>query len=594
MSAVFERQSTNVIQSTSFQRTLEERVLPIMTTHRAADDLWSGANPGQLPWKVLDELLLDPPKNWLPGAAIQLSLNGTKPAWTRGGWSFVPINLLNTGESGSAQAYPEQGISYPSNVTITTQALRAKLECQQVPEVANVSTWLTTADNLPSSYYEEVSMPDSKNDYMLSSTIFNDSPSNTSTFSTSSMIRCCSNTTNNDTNTAVIGYWSPVEVKSFPYENRQWPLPFVTKWIVGKPRGGDGDEDALVFDEIPSMQAARCLPIIEAADARVTVDKDTGTVQSFEITGSVHPAQDAWSEAFVQRNLTGGDSTKRFNESYQGPVNMTTSYGVLFMGSMFKAANDKVTLWEYIHDNAFVMRDMGSGMNMDLMTYSMYNLANRDPSALLDYKTLVTHAGRTFETFFQHFVSNGLSLEAGGLAYQKINDDSMKEIGSPITWNGTALPQHQYASQHTNRTAEGHISNRIQVLHMNAIATYLTVAIVVWLIGTTVVITFLQRKYTSTLVRDIQLIADVLVLVAGSDNLLELLKERGSGVKRAEDISTMLGWFKDRDGEVRWGIEVVGGRDAVEWVEAPKVGNQSSEKRSLRKALLPWRKRQST
>lgn len=166
----------------------------------------------------------------------------------------------------------------------------------------------------------------------------------------------------------------------------------------------------------------------------------------------------------------------------------------------------------------------------------------------------------------------------------------MDELGSPITWNGTALPQRKYASQNTNRTTEGLISSRIQVLHMNAVATYLTVAMIVWLIGTTVVISFLHRKYTSTLVRDFQLIADVLVLVASSDNLLELLRERGFGIKKARDINTMLGWFKGRDGEVRWGIEVVGGRNAVEWVEAPKVGSLVVQKRAFRKAWLPRRR----
>ncbi|XP_014553958.1 hypothetical protein COCVIDRAFT_40092 [Bipolaris victoriae FI3] len=592
MSAVFERQSTNVIHPTIFQRTLEDRMLPITTTHRAADDLWSGTNPGRLPWKVLNELLLDPPKNWLPGATIQLSLNGTKPTWTHDGWSFIPIDMSKASGLAPVQPNPKQGISYPSNVTITTQALRAKLECQRIPEIANISTWLNTTDNLPSSYQEEVDIPGSKDGYVLPPTIFNDGPSNTSTFATGSMIRCCSNTTTNDTDTAVIGYWSPVEVKRFPYEDRQWPVPFVTKWIVGKPRGGG--EDALVFDEVPAMQAARCLPTIEAADARVTVDKDTGTVHSFEILNSVRPAQEAWSEVFVQRNFTGSSSNQHLNETYKGPVNMTTSYGVLFMGSMFKAANDKITLWEYIQDNAFVMRDMESGMNMDLMSYSMYNLVNRDPSALLDYDTLVTYAGRTFETFFQHFVTNGLSLETGGLAYQKIGDNSMQELGAPITWNGTALPQREYANQNTNRTAEGEVSSRIQILHMNSVATYLSVAIVIWLIGTTIVITWLQRKYTSTLIRDIQLIADVLVLVAGSDSLLELLQDRGYGVKKSADVKTMLGWFRDRDGEVRWGIEVVGGRAPVEWVEAPKVRNDSPEKGVSRRPLLPWRRKQTT
>lgn len=397
MSAIFERQSTNLVHPIKLQRALEERTLPIITTHRAANDIWSGAKPDLLPWKVLNELLLNPPENWLPGAAIQLSLNGTKPAWTHDGWSFIPIDLSHADASASAQ--PNKSMLYPRNVTITTSGLRAKLECNEIPEVKDESAWLTTADSLSSSYYEEVNVEGSKDDYILPSTIFNHGPSNTSIFATSSMIRCCSNTTNNETSTAVIGYWSPVEVQSFPFADHQWPLPFVTKWIVGKPQGGDEEKDALVFKEAPALQAARCMPVIEAANAKVTVDEDTGTVHSFEITDAIRATPEAWSEVFVQRNFSDHDSTQRFNESYKGLVNMTTSYGVLFMGSIFKAASDKVTLWEYLHDNAFVLRDMDNGMNMDLMTYSMYNLANRDPKALLDYKTLVAHAEKNLRNF---------------------------------------------------------------------------------------------------------------------------------------------------------------------------------------------------
>jgi hypothetical protein len=82
--------------------------------------------------------------------------------------------------------------------------------------------------------------------------------------------------------------------------------------------------------------------------------------------------------------------------------------------------------------------------------------------------------------------------------------------------------------------------------------------------------------------RDVQLIADVLVPVAGSDNLLGLIHARGVALKKADDVKTMLGWFKDRDGEV-------GGRDPVEWVDAPKTGWHV--KHSSNRMWLPWRRR---
>jgi len=51
--------------------------------------------------------------------------------------------------------------------------------------------------------------------------------------------------------------------------------------------------------------------------------------------------------------------------------------------------------------------------------------------------------------------------------------------------------------------------------------------------------------------------ADVLVLVAGSEQLLQLIKQKGVDELMAEDaIHTRLGWFRDDDGSVRWRIDI--------------------------------------
>lgn len=243
------------------------------------------------------------------------------------------------------------------------------------------------------------------------------------------------------------------------------------------------------------------------------------------------------------------------------------------MDAMFKASDPEVDSkrprhWEPALDNAFVIRDREHGLNMDLMTYSMYALAAKDTQALLNYTTLTRHANRTFQTFFQYFVANGMSLSKGGLVYQSIDDRSLEGLGRPVDVNGIALPARQYPVPDTNHTTEAWVSNRIQILHMNPIATYLTLAILVWLIGTTAVVTCLQRRYMSGMVRDVRLIADVLVLLAGSNNFLSLMHEKGISLEQDKNVRTMLGWFKDRDGQTRWGIEVVGGTNAVEWVDA--------------------------
>ncbi|KAG9191876.1 hypothetical protein G6011_10610 [Alternaria panax] len=552
-------------------RPLDLSIDPVKTS----ESRLSRPHPARPPFEVLDNLLLDPPRRWLPGAAIQLSLNGTKPSWTQDGWSFVPLDLASILQTNAKTSMP-----YSKNVTVTTSALRARLECEEVPEFTNISTWLTQSNDIQSlgGSYELKGL---KNYYSFNHTMFDDSPLNTSAFATSALLQCCSNETNGESETAVIGYWSPVDVENFPNTDSQWPITFVTNWIVGRPLafiGQDQDDgQMLLFKDVPDLQAARCMRIVETADAKVVVDEGAGTVHSYEIIGSVEPAQSAWSEVFVRHALTYGNSTQRYDETYDGPLNVTTSYGVLFMGSMFKAADPNIgptgtSYAESLHDNAFVMRDHEIGMNMDLMTYGMYSLTNKDPQALLDYATLIRHADQTFQTFFQHFISHGLSLDKGGLGYQRIGDNSTAILGAPVIWNGRALPQREYEESTSNRTVEALVSRRIQVLHMNPIATYLSVAIIIWLVGTTAVVSCLQRKYTSSMIRDVQLIANVLVLVAGSDRLFRLVEERGVELKKANDVKTMLGWFKDRNGEERWGIEVVGGSDAVEWVDAPKTG----------------------
>ncbi|KAI4711764.1 hypothetical protein J4E89_003206 [Alternaria sp. Ai002NY15] len=244
-----------------------------------------------------------------------------------------------------------------------------------------------------------------------------------------------------------------LNVEEFPNADSQWPVPFVTKWIVGKPVTVPGRDEnqgpMLLFKDVPDLQAARCMPIVETSDAKVVVDVETGMVQSYEIISPVGPAKSAWSEVFVRHAPTHGNATQQYDKKYRGPLNVTTSYGVLFMGSMFKAADPNLgpegTLFmESLRDNAFIMRDAETGMNMDLMTYSMYSLANKDPQALLDYATLVTHANHTFQTFFQHFISNGLSLEQGGWGYQKIGDNSTHALGEPVTLDGRVLPRRKF------------------------------------------------------------------------------------------------------------------------------------------------------
>ncbi|OCK75788.1 hypothetical protein K432DRAFT_162557 [Lepidopterella palustris CBS 459.81] len=71
-----------------------------------------------------------------------------------------------------------------------------------------------------------------------------------------------------------------------------------------------------------------------------------------------------------------------------------------------------------------------------------------------------------------------------------------------------------------------------------------------------------------------------MALIAGSENLLQLVRERGrEGSRKGDQVLTRLGWFEDGKGEVRWSFEVVewdweqnrdGERGRVTWLNWPR------------------------
>ncbi|OAL03368.1 hypothetical protein IQ06DRAFT_324071 [Phaeosphaeriaceae sp. SRC1lsM3a] len=599
MSALFERESRSVSRDVSVPRNLELRQVPLIMQANLTSDI----NPAI---QVLDNLYLDAPKNWLYGAGIQQAYNVTELPWTAEGWSFLPVDLSsisnNTNASPSLNTADKSSPGSSSNITINTPAIRARLECNVVEEIANVTSWIepklldNDGDIYPDEQWALINTTKQINSYTVREQIFEGTASETTMLSRGKTAVCCSNGTRTDPQRAVMGYWSPNYPRhpksskdGFPWQSLSWPMQITTKWLVGTAFNmsrGTSKSQYLYFTDVPRFQAARCKPIIETAEAKVTLDRNSGNVIFHEIKDGAKPADTAWTDVFVEHESEKAGRNSTTSDS----ANITTSFGVLFLDSLFGTA-DRVEGGdtELIGENAFAFRDKTNGISMDLMTYSMYLLAEKDPEALLNYATLSTYADRTFQTFFQHFVNSGLSPSKGGFAYQPIGDNSMQTIGQPVI-NDTVVEGSKYPVLSTSRTVTASVSERIRVLHMNVTATYLSAAILIWLILTTLIVLCLQRRYTRFMNRDVQLIADMLLLIAGSDNFLELIADKGVELKRNKDIKTMLGWFKDREGQTRWGIEVVGGRNAVSWVDAPKQGFHVDNKSSGRTAkLLAWR-----
>ncbi|KAF1960511.1 hypothetical protein CC80DRAFT_532175 [Byssothecium circinans] len=583
MSALFDRRAVDITGQVRLNRTFESRQVPLKTTIAIQFDIQEAEDPtrGQTE-KVMDQLYQDSSRNWLYAATVQLSLNGSQLAWTQGEWNFVPVDLSGAQGAGARSNAEENkkntrgsAIISSRNVTLHTSAMRAWLRCEPVDQTANQSSWL---EELPAADLSEGYSPnatDLVDGYQLKRVLFENTTYSTTVLSQRQRVSCCANGSASEPRRAAIGYWSPPAGYPFPYDDQQWPFPFVSKWIVGNPKRFASISNSvatLYYEKPPAIQAASCKPVIDVAEATVLVNQDTGFIYSYNLSTAPQPMKSAWSEVFQRHDLS--DSNEHYHRLHMGHLNFTTSFGILFLGGLLGAAEQDADIGSFedvgkgVLNNAFRFRDQVRGLNMDLMSYSMYELAGQDPEALLNYTTLTTHANRTFQTFFQHFVNNKLSKTEGGWAYQKINE-KLEGLGRPVDINGTAMPNRTYAVLDTNNTVAASVSNRVQVLYVSPLATYLSVGITIWLIGTTAVITCIQRKYTSSLLRNVELIADVLVLVAGSDRFLELVQEKGIALKRNSDVLTKLGWFKGRDGQVRWGIEVVGGREAIEWVDPP-------------------------
>ncbi|KAJ4333904.1 hypothetical protein N0V87_007274 [Didymella glomerata] len=371
-----------------------------------------------------------------------------------------------------------------------------------------------------------------------------------------------------------LGYWT---------ENRDsinvTTRDFTAKWVRGKAGfrevGDFAQNPRMVFREPPAIQVLNCVPVFETADAEVTVEPSTGAVQEFDILGDPAPDAVAWSDNFQLRRSN--ESTYQFHNSTETRRfyhNITTSYGTLFMKSLLRAAcleninyNDKLYSQlqrsDYLFDKIFNMRDNSTGLNVDFMSYAALAQVDHDPAALLDPETLIRETQKIFSMFFQHYVSGAVSLQKGGWVYQPIGSDL--KLTEPIPNEALHQPLSKFEDfplRNTERMVTATLYTQTEVLQMNVVAFWVSVGIMIWLIVTILIFAAMQRRYLGGMQRNIECVADVLVIVAGSERLLQVIQEKGVD-KIVEDdvILTRLGWFRDPDGTMRWRIELVEERE---------------------------------
>lgn len=248
------------------------------------------------------------------------------------------------------------------------------------------------------------------------------------------------------------------------------------------------------------------------------------------------------------------------------------SYGWLYIQALLKAAqlnmlsdsckNESTACVEDLTDQTFNMRQLGQ--NMDYMTYSMLTMANNSKSNFSDPDIYISLAQKTFSTFFQHFASSNLTANGdGGWVYQRIN------ATMPDLDGGSSETTPKRSTDSTTQVTVT-VDRPVEILRMSAIAVFLSLVILVWLLVTTILIMIVKTRYFSPIIRKINTVADLAILVAGSDHYLALARKRGmDGLQDRKDFQTHLGWFRRANGEVRWGIELVD--ENVDWLTEKEV-----------------------
>ncbi|KAI0388910.1 hypothetical protein F5Y17DRAFT_451155 [Xylariaceae sp. FL0594] len=575
MSSLWSRQSGSLPSVVNVTRQLELRHVPHLST--GTSQFTSRA--GNYKQDLLSELFDNVRTSWIYGAAVQTSLNGSEPPWSSGGWSFVPYDPSSVSKSMAQKGGNRtKALKRSMNATVDTPAIRARLECSPYEhlDLKDSKNWLTEWDLRNTTQWHkdnhtkamtrafDLGLSDMRDNTILYLDRKPDRQGNyTSFFVTDKWFQCCQNKTGGGVGTGSVGYWS-ANLRNgsyYPDFASTWPANFTVKWIHGKPIEGycyaqedRGCVPRLLWEEKPRMAALNCMPVMETANASVTVSIPDGRVVDFTLRDEPQPDEHAWSDNFRVHRYS-NSSESGFN------INITTSQGVLFVTGLLGAADlaavvgtdlDYYTVPETLSDQTFNIR--APGLNVDLMTYSMLSLVNYDHEALLDLDTLRYTAQKTFTALFQNYASTNVSLETGGWVFQTLSEELPDDLDGPTS--KTSVAARATPAGDTSQVVM-HLSNAVEVLKMSTPAAWICLAILAYLIAVGVALTVSSRTYRKMLIRRIDSIADVAVLVAGSNQLLNMARQNiARRLNLSPGVLVWLGWFVDEKGTTRWGLEV--------------------------------------
>lgn len=237
-------------------------------------------------------------------------MNGSQPAWSKDGWSFVRLDLsnattsLSSGDKNASASGLGRNLNQnsamhasPFNVSFVTPAMRGRIECSNngAEGFHNFSSWLSLWNPGPN----DTVVPEGVSGFELGapwghrdfpSMIFPLEPGCnwtncercTSIYANPSQITCCGNSTSGSADSAVaVSYLSP-NLSPYTWTPRTWGHNFTVKWFTGNAtsanlaRGISDPMQRLVFSQPPNAVVMNCMPLSESANARVTVNPSTG------------------------------------------------------------------------------------------------------------------------------------------------------------------------------------------------------------------------------------------------------------------------------------------------------------------------------
>ena len=465
MSALWQREDGTRQGSISLIRSYEPRSEPFQYSYSEESDvpgLHSGDPSGQF---TLSTSLQALSTNWLYSATLELVYNGSEPGWSRGGWSFVPLDLDSIMNSEIYRSTPSQEPSASRaaktniknvNVTVTTPALRGALDCTYL-EIDGHSSWTTEWDLTNRSIWDVFNNPQGfKRGYEINGHLdLGSEYGNTKApiLAQDSTVLCCANTASNGS--SAIGYWSnnmAPDQLLMDFTNNGGSRPnFTMKWITGTPvpslytfnhtYSGSYFEDyspnyqQLIYPHPPRLSGFNCRPRVESSTATITVDMTTGYVQSYKILTPPQNTNHPWTDHWAERHDTPPgqspdpeDLYAQSNVSYSVLyTQLNVSYGVLFQDTLMYASNLEI-IWpksspfevpssvvEDLDDKNFNFKLQDQGLNVDLMSYSMYKLAGGDVKMLMDPTQMEKVGQKVFKTFFKHFVSGNVTDGGWGI-----------------------------------------------------------------------------------------------------------------------------------------------------------------------------------